>query len=275
MRTMPSGLYILVFFLWIVLTACSTTRDGPGRQTLPSTPPDAVPKPERKSERGNPEFYHVNNQRYFVLASSEGYHERGIASWYGEKFHGRPTSSGEPYNMYAMTAAHKTLPLPSYVEVTNLQNGLKTVLRVNDRGPFHDNRIIDLSYAAALKLDIVNKGTALVEVKAVTAGDGTKVANTATKPTFHASASTQQKDDRFHNRIFIQIGAFASRENAERLLGNLLEQKFTHVQIIQATSDAGYVHRVRIGPMHTINATDLAVERLQALGYHDYHIVID
>lgn len=275
-KTTSPYLYLWFCLLITVLTGCSTTRDGPGKQTaVIDIPPDAMPKAEPKSDRGNPDFYHVNGHRYFVLQSGEGYQERGIASWYGKKFHGRSTSSGEPYNMYAMTAAHKTLPLPSYVEVTNLQNGRKAVLRVNDRGPFHDNRIIDLSYAAAQKLDIVNSGTALVEVKTIIPIQQMNPVRIAQNVSTSTVTDKLQDKARFHNRIFIQIGAFSSRENAERLLSHLLDQKFTNVQIVQATNDSSFVHRVRIGPMHTISATDLAVERLQTLGYDDYRIVVD
>ena len=130
--------------------------------------PDAVPvEGEPPSRYGNPQEYEVFGRTYRVLESSRGYDERGMASWYGDEFHGRPTSSQEPFDMYAMTAAHKSLPIPSYVEVENLDNGRKAVLRVNDRGPFHDGRIIDLSYAAALKLGVVAAGTARVRVRAV------------------------------------------------------------------------------------------------------------
>lgn len=129
--------------------------------------PDAVPRVEPRSRYGNPPFYVVFGKRYYVLASSTGYVERGVASWYGPGFHEVNTSTGEPYNMYAMTAAHKTLPLPAYVRVTNLQNGRSIVVRVNDRGPFVGNRIIDLSYTAAYKLDMLRNGTAMVEVRAI------------------------------------------------------------------------------------------------------------
>jgi rare lipoprotein A len=129
--------------------------------------PDAVPRVEPRSRYGNPPFYVVFGKRYYVLASSVGYVERGVASWYGPGFHEVNTSTGEPYNMYAMTAAHKTLPLPAYVRVTNLQNGRSIVVRVNDRGPFVGNRIIDLSYTAAYKLDMLRNGTAMVEVRAI------------------------------------------------------------------------------------------------------------
>ena len=137
------------------------------RATRSALPPDAVPRQEYKSRRGNPAFYDEFGVRYRVMSTSEGYVERGIASWYGESFHGRPTSTGEPYNMYAMTAAHKTLPLPTYVRVTDLDTGNRVVVRVNDRGPFVEGRIIDLSYIAAVKLGIAGAGVARVEVRAL------------------------------------------------------------------------------------------------------------
>ena len=129
--------------------------------------PDAVPRFEPRSRYGNPPFYDVFGKRYYVLSSSTAYVERGVASWYGPGFHKIRTSTGEPYDMYGMTAAHKTLPLPAYVRVTNLQNGRSVVVRVNDRGPFVDNRIIDLTYTAAAKLDMLRNGTAMVEVRAI------------------------------------------------------------------------------------------------------------
>ncbi len=133
----------------------------------PASVPDMVPRYEPRSRNGNPPFYDVMGKRYFVLSSSVGYVERGVASWYGPGFHKVRTSTGEPYDMYAMTAAHKTLPLPAYVRVTNLQNGRSIVVRVNDRGPFVGNRIIDLSYTAAAKLDMLRNGTAMVEVRSL------------------------------------------------------------------------------------------------------------
>lgn len=130
---------------------------------------DATPQPEPKSRYGNHSPYEVFGQRYHVMDSSEGYQEQGLASWYGPKFHGRRTSSWEPYNMFEMTAAHKSLPLPTYVKVRNLDNNREIVVKVNDRGPFKDGRIIDLSYAAAYKLGAVEKGIVPVEVIAIPA----------------------------------------------------------------------------------------------------------
>ena len=159
-----------------MLAACSshpTTSDDDGFPEPGVVPadvasvPDAVPAAEPRSKYGNPAEYEVLGERYFVLNSSSGYRERGRASWYGTKFNKKRTSSGEQYDMFGMTAAHKTLPLPTYVRVTRLSNGRSVVVKVNDRGPFHQGRIIDLSYAAAVKLDLLKDGSADVEVEAL------------------------------------------------------------------------------------------------------------
>ncbi|MGN6453259.1 MAG: septal ring lytic transglycosylase RlpA family protein, partial [Steroidobacteraceae bacterium] len=165
----------------LALAACSVTAQRPampiGQAAPPAAPapppradtvPDAVPRVEPRSAHGNPPFYDVLGRRYYVLATADGYLDRGVASWYGPTFHGGNTSSGESYDMYAMTAAHKTLPLPCYARVTNLRNGRSVVVRINDRGPFVANRLIDLSYSAAAKLDMIREGTTLVEVRALT-----------------------------------------------------------------------------------------------------------
>ena len=157
----------------LLLGGCASqgpgVADGPsGSDNLdPDKIPDAVPRVEPRSKSGNMKTYVVRGKRYYTEDDSRGHVERGMASWYGKKFHGRNTSSGERYDMYAMTAAHKTLPLPSYVRVTNVDSGRSAVVRVNDRGPFHGPRIIDLSYAAATKIGVVSNGTALVEVRAI------------------------------------------------------------------------------------------------------------
>jgi len=157
----------------LLMTGC-TLVGGPG--TVVPPPPadldaigDPVPYAQPPSARGNMASYEQGGRTYRVLDSSYGYDERGAASWYGEEFNGRPTSSGEIFDMYALTGAHRTLPIPTYVRVTNLSNGRSVVVRVNDRGPFRDpdSRIIDLSYAAALRLDMVRDGTANVRVQAL------------------------------------------------------------------------------------------------------------
>ena len=171
--------------------------------------PDAQPRVEPKSRYGNPPLYEVFGKRYYVLSSSANYVERGVASWYGPGFHQEFTSTREPYDMYGMTAAHKTLPLPAYARVTNLQNGRSVVVRINDRGPFVDNRIIDLSYTAAARLDMLRNGTAMVEVRAIdpAVGDTALPAPAAGVPAPAAAAS---------GALFVQAGAFADPANAQR-----------------------------------------------------------
>jgi rare lipoprotein A len=162
--------FVILGGLLGLLSGCSGTDrrgESPNSDADFSNIPDAVPKVEPKSQFGNPESYVVFGRRYRTMDSSDGYVARGVASWYGPTFHGRRTSSGEPYDMYAMTAAHKTLPLPTYARVTNLQNGRSAVVKVNDRGPFYADRVIDLSYAAASKLGVVKNGTAFVEIRAI------------------------------------------------------------------------------------------------------------
>ena len=156
----------------LAIAACGGNKikgDGPpsGSTRIPDLPGDAVPRPEPRSKYGNGPVYEVFGKRYTVMPSADGYRERGVASWYGKKFHGNLTSNRETYDMYAMTAAHNTLHLPTYLRVRNLRNNKSIVVRVNDRGPFVHNRIIDLSYSAALKLDMITDGTSLVEVTAI------------------------------------------------------------------------------------------------------------
>ncbi len=160
----------------LVLAGCAgqSSRDAEGggdyRRLDPSSIPDAVPRTEPRSKYGNMASYRVRGRTYYTKNDAGGHVEYGLASWYGKKFNGRRTSSGEPYDMYGMTAAHKTLPLPSYARVTNLENGQSAVVRINDRGPFHSTRIIDLSYAAATKIGVFPKGTATVEIRGIDPG---------------------------------------------------------------------------------------------------------
>ena len=155
----------IIALLLLALAGCSSR--GELDDEAIARIPDAVPKVEPPARSGNPESYVVFGRRYYTKKSVRGHVERGLASWYGRPFHGRKTSSGEIYDMYAMSAAHKTLPLPTYARVTNLENGRRVVVRINDRGPFHDDRVIDLSYTAAVKLGMKRQGTARVEVRAI------------------------------------------------------------------------------------------------------------
>src|SRR6188768_445059 len=236
----------------VTLASCSltrsTTKSSPERPTssipsgsaVPQPPPDvlsipdAVPRAEPRGTRGNPPFYEVFGKRYYVLASSEGFVERGTASWYGPGFHAASTSLGERYDMYAMTAAHKTLPIPAYAEVTNLRNGKKVIVRINDRGPFVGDRIIDLSYTAAAKLDMLMQGTAPVEVRVISARGGpgsaapppnvpTPVAPApapALPPVTVVNAPAAKSPGT--PAMFIQAGVFADHENARRRVEALL-----------------------------------------------------
>jgi rare lipoprotein A len=224
---------------------------------------DAVPRAEPRSRSGNPSSYTVLGRTYHVMSDSRGYKERGIASWYGTKFHGQRTSSGEAYSMYAMTAAHKTLPLPTYVRVTNLQNGRQAIVKVNDRGPFHDNRLIDLSYAAATKLGVAAKGTGLVEVEALDPSKGMP-RPTRNNVVIQGNAT-----------IFLQVGAFVDRNNAERLAGRISGPMQNKVRIQPVPSQNQIIYRVQVGPMHSIEQADSISMQLAQLGIDDMHLIIE
>lgn len=259
---------LLAYLLLMSCGGVSEKDSAPATAPDISQIPDAVPKAEPRSKYGNPPQYEVFGKNYYTLTSAHGYHEKGIASWYGTKFHGRRTSSGELYDMYAMTAAHKTLPLPSYVQVTNLENGRKVIVKVNDRGPFHDNRLIDLSYSAATKLGIVAKGTGLVEVKAITPG---KIQKTVAEPTVEfqpgKSAGSAQ--------MFLQVGAFSTLNRAEQVKSHLQREITDTVNIIPLERPQGMLYRVRVGPLTSVAYGDNLATKLVGLGFRDSHIVVD
>jgi rare lipoprotein A len=218
--------------------------------------PDAVPKHEPRARLGNPPFYEVMGQRYTLLPESRGYLERGVASWYGPDFHGVNTSTGEPYDMYSMTAAHKTLPLPAYARVTNLRNGRSVVVRINDRGPFKANRIIDLSYAAALRLDMVRDGTTMVEVR-VLEPEG------VAPPPPKAAA------------IYAQAGAFSQEPNAVALRDRLTGLGVPNAFVRRDDVGGRPIWRVRIGPIADVAQYDALVARLRGLGLADVRLASD
>ncbi len=254
----------------------------PPPAVAPEEVPDAIPRPEPRSAYGNPPFYDQFGTRYFVLASSVGYVERGVASWYGPGFHAERTATREPYDMYGMTAAHKTLPLPCYARVTNLQNGHSIVVRINDRGPFVANRLIDLSYTAAAKLDMLKNGTAMVEVRtidpynpadavittAASAPANTQIStpvNTPAGPPAAASAAG----------LFLQAGAFADPANAARLLAKLQNSGYGPVFVREYTLAGRKLYRVRIGPIADVAEFDRVVGALDAAGIHGAHLALD
>jgi rare lipoprotein A len=221
--------------------------------------PDPIPRIEPRSKRGNPPFYTVLGKRYFVLDTADGYLERGVASWYGPGFHAALTSNGERYDMYAMTAAHKTLPLPAFVQVTNLRNGRSVVVRVNDRGPFKDGRIIDLSYTAAGKLDMLKDGTTFVEVRALTPSQK------AAPPVPPQTPQT----------LFVQAGAFGTQENASRLQDRLRGQGITQSFVREDRVNGRTLYRVRVGPIPSVNEFDRLLARLRSLGLTDAQLASD
>jgi len=236
--------------------------------------PDAVPRVERTNP-ANQRSYTVFGRTYHPMKSAYGFREQGVASWYGKKFHGNKTANGETYDMYAMSAAHTRLPLPTYVEVRNLENNRKIVVRVNDRGPFHGNRIIDLSYAAASKLGMTQKGTALVEVRAIDPRNPTahrqerKLAAAGPKGgkgTPEGKAVAVRKAP----RIYIQVGAFGDPNNARRLQQRL-EQ---HLQRAVRIENGGHVHRVQIGPLVSVETADLIVDRLEDIRIYETQMLL-
>jgi rare lipoprotein A len=246
----------------------------PEPATMPdiSQVPDAVPRSEARSVHGNPPSYEVFGQRYVVLSSAGGFAERGVASWYGPDFHGKNTSSGEPYDMYAMTAAHKTLPIPCYVRVTNLSNQRSVIVRVNDRGPFVANRVIDLSYTAAARLDMLRNGTAFVELVALTPDE-----NSAAWPLAAQAAELPAPTPTSapaNSGFYAQVGAFANRDNALRLQGRLLAAGMGNVVLLEAAA-VGSVTRVRIGPLASVPDYDTVVARLAALGIREVQLARD
>ncbi|MDP7154326.1 MAG: septal ring lytic transglycosylase RlpA family protein, partial [Gammaproteobacteria bacterium] len=207
---------------------------------------------------------------YYVMNDSHGFKERGVASWYGKKFHGRSTSSGVIYDMYALTAAHKTLPLPTRVRVHNLNNGRSIVVTVNDRGPFVNNRIIDLSYAAAMQLDIIRAGTALVEIEVLTNPEADASSAVTATP---AMQQEQQAEPPLDISLYLQVGAFGDRSNAQLLLNRLHGNGFANAVIRSDKADATSIFRVRLGPITNVTEYDKLIEKMTALNIIDTHLV--
>jgi len=238
---------LLMLFSFSGCSTVSVKDSGPSRSIDVSTITDAIPRNEPLSKRGNPSSYVVLGKRYYVLESAKDFKERGVASWYGNKFHGNQTSNGEIYNMYTMTAAHKRLPLPTYVKVTNLNNNRSVVVRVNDRGPFHKGRIIDLSYVAASKLGIDKVGTAPVEVVALRSGD------------VHPNLATSRQTE----SIAVQIGAFSIRASAEKLSKKIARTFKVPVTLSEVYSQGQKLFRVRLGPFDNITSAREWISKLK------------
>ncbi|WP_275287581.1 septal ring lytic transglycosylase RlpA family protein [Halomonas elongata] len=262
--------------------AASSADDAGGRYAMssdayPQEPPDvsrvpdAVPRPEARSRAGNKANYEVWGKTYHVLSDASGYERRGTASWYGKKFHGYATSNGEIYDMYKMSAAHRTLPLPTYARVTNLDNGRSVIVRVNDRGPFHSEREIDLSYAAASRLDILDRGTGRVRVEAIDpevwqarqGGESPPPSATEQRP-----ASNDGGGDA-SDPIYLQVAALGSADNAEALKERLEGALSRPVRI---ASTAG-LYRVQVGPLTHADQVDPVRGQLSRVGFGQAFVV--
>jgi len=277
---------ILLIGVLLLLNACSTVRkDGPPSYDVDvSKIPDAVPKVEPYNKY-NLASYRVFGKKYKVMQSSKNYEEQGIASWYGTKFHAQRTADGERYNMLGMTAAHKTLPLPTYVQVTNLKNGKKIIVKVNDRGPFEGNRLIDLSYVAAKKLGMLGHGTTYVDVKAI---DPTRY----DKNTFDAPSHTQDfylarnevaipakshyTDNSLHyasntghltprSAFYLQVGAFKNKALAEHMKTRVGRMVTSPIKVTQLAHHQK-LYKVQIGPIKDVATAKHITKQLKAVG---------
>ena len=264
----------------LILTACILASCGGKSKTKPaddsdgpsysgiraSDVEDAVPHEEGLAKYGNHSPYEVFGKQYTVMSSSRGYHEKGVASWYGSKFHGNRTSSGEIYDMHLATAAHKSLPLPTYAEVTNLDNGRQVIVKINDRGPFSGNRLIDMSYGAALRLGMIGTGTARVEVRALTSFGGSSGSRMVAGGSTGSMSKTNSTSE---HGVFLQMGAFDKRDGAESLVQELRKDDMVPVSI---NKQGGY-HKVWLGPYLNTDQADAIILRAVELGFDRPHKV--
>ena len=293
-----------------VLSACSSRGpryyqdDGPGASAPDiKNIPDAVPRAEPLSASGN-NPYVVFGHRYIPLTNARGYHATGVASWYGRKFHGLRTSNGERYDMYAMTAAHRTLPLPSYVRVRNLDNNRQVIVRVNDRGPFLHNRLIDLSYAAAAKLGVIRTGTARVEVTAIAPGDYDRGnTNVAVNPMGNSAGEVEVKPlppshsaslipeanaaervpvknspadgQKSQPGVYLQVGSFSAWDNAIKLRDRLEQANVRPVTIATVQVNAGRYFRVRVGPLDNLGEAEKIDNHIKGLGISGGRVIVE
>ena len=225
----------LVFFIALVFSSC-TVKDGPPKHDVDvSQIPNAVPRHLPRSKYGNKSYTSINGIHYDILNTADGYDATGIASWYGTKFDGQLTSSRETYHMLGMTAAHRTLPLPCFVRVTNLSNGRSVIVKINDRGPFSKNRIIDLSYAAAKKLGFQPNGTGLVRVTAINPDALDTPKNTPSKKSF-----------------YLQVAAFRIKTNAIKFKDKIAKMTNYPIMIEQTSVNGSPLYRIQVGPIKDI-----------------------
>lgn len=291
------------------LSACSmvdhTFAPSMQKTSINKPAPFSAPPVTGKRKIGKP--YKILGKTYYPISSSEGYRRKGVASWYGKDFHAKKTANGETYNMYDMTAAHPTLPIPTYVRVTNLDNGLSTVVRVNDRGPFLRGRVIDLSYKAAITLDMAEKGTAPVLLEALpTDGSVLRVNNNFEARTRHVKQKVTYLPapvgGSFTNRIsgistpsvisedvdlsanevveigavnvYVQTGAFSDKQNAVREQKNVANI-YSNTKLTSFYRGTQKLHRVRIGPLKSVSIADSVLANIISNGWPTARIVID
>jgi rare lipoprotein A len=293
--TITTALWVL---LALLLAACSSTPTSRYSQKYDAAPPlkldperirDAEPRPELIKAAGNKSPYQVNGKHYRVMSEQQAsrYRQQGTASWYGTKFHGHLTSNGETYNMYRMSAAHKSLPIPCYVKVTNLDNGRAAIVRVNDRGPFHGGRIIDLSYAAATKLGYADKGVARVSIEVIDARQH-QLAGSKKPPRNHqqagsavsaesaaVDAATAGSEAASASQPYLQAAAFSQLASAEALREQLLGLLDTPVTISSRSFNSVTLHRVRIGPLDAQADAERIRQLLMLQNLGKPHLVYD
>nr|WP_173494516.1 MULTISPECIES: septal ring lytic transglycosylase RlpA family protein [unclassified Marinobacterium] len=271
----------IVALFALALVGCSSTptydRETAGgrykvrKDFAPDNPPDvsnvadAIPVDIPYSRGGNRSTYEVWGKSYNVLPSHIGYRAEGIASWYGLKFHGHKTSNGEIYDIYKMSAAHKSLPIPSFAKVTNLDNGKSVVVRVNDRGPFHENRLIDLSYSAAARLEILKQGTGRVRVEAIDARNLADTTETVEKTPQPVASLQQPKPD--ETGAFLQVGSFGKESSALSVQRRLSAMDGVQAVIKRVRQGDAEFHRVLVGPLTDTLSIDSMVQSLESMGY--------
>ncbi len=288
----PMVLWALAL-LTALLAGCST---GPRLNPEDAATANAVPRYEAQPNRINPPSYTVNGRTYHVLDSNTGYDAQGVASWYGPQFHGKKTASGERYDMYAMTAAHKTLRIPCYARVTNLETGASVIVKVNDRGPFVSNRIIDLSYAAARKIGMIGRGTAMVDVQAITVGQPmpaqpviteplpapepapspspmTEAPPVAAPPVLAAPMPQPKPVPRaaWGQDVYVQIGAFGDAGHVQAVQLRLNAAGIRDVRVLPF----GQLTRVRIGPIPSLEDYDRLMDQLRNIGFENAQMVVE
>jgi rare lipoprotein A len=254
---------------------------GPDKEIDMSHVPDAVPRYENRTIAGNKNPYTVLGKTYYLMEDERAYIERGKASWYGFKFNGERTSNGELYDMFAMTGAHKTLPIPSYVRVTNLDNRTSVVVRINDRGPFHAGRIIDLSYAAAQRLGITRAGTGNVEVEVVVPeGDPRpplrmrkqdKVARDSGLVS-QAEAGSKSADSKLPEGTYLQVAAFGVEKSAKQFASSV-KSRLKFPVVISVIKSPNPLYRVRVGPFKDAQTIQAAREALGKIDISEVHVV--